>query len=643
MSEMQHTDTPDKTLRLLEGVAAFNYVTVPSAPTYRALMQVFFEAKQRYVIEMRPAAVLAALRAAGFHTEIDTVADLDYPLGQLVEWGNLSRSHDTAAVGRIEDFYRKRYLFRLTAVGEAAHRAVLAVEATVGRSGSLQTQMLVKIRDALQGLAQQARQADIEGGRVVRLLHDLFSAFESLTEEANHFIGELNRHIEGTWSKAAEKDAAAKKNTAGADGKAPDESAVGEDDRAALADESAVGEDDRAALADESAVGEDDRAALADERTARTGESENEQRFALYKQAVLAYIGRFVEQLRKLSGQIRAFIESVDRPALERLLGCAVSAADLPPPVRGKDPAAQWSDAQRVRWQGVCAWFVGVSDQQVATVERLASVAVGAVVGLTRALSRLNDQRIQPVDRTADFLTLARWFAACADEKAAERLFGASFGLYPALHFHLAAEDAERTAPVCSWWEAEPVRVAARLRTHGRLNRSGRPAPVADHTMEKRWIAQRWKKRRRQRLAAERRFVDQGPLRLSTLGRLTSGELDFLLDLLDDVLSHGRPVKDTLQSRTADGRLAVTLRRPLLAQKQGGGSGGSGGDSGSGGSGGSGDSGDSDGATESRPGAFAKGAFATLLTARGRLFCRDYEISVRRLSAAAATRRKALG
>ncbi len=102
--------------RLLDQVSGFRYVTAENAPTYRAIVEVFAEARERYQIELRPADVREALARSGFHHQLDLAneAELDRHLDQLDAWGNLQRSHDTAAVARIEDFYRRRYLYRLT-------------------------------------------------------------------------------------------------------------------------------------------------------------------------------------------------------------------------------------------------------------------------------------------------------------------------------------------------------------------------------------------------------------------------------------------------------------------------------------------------------------------------------------------------
>jgi uncharacterized protein (TIGR02677 family) len=475
---------------VLRPIAAFKYVTEEHAPTYRAIVQVFFAAKQHYAIELRPADVVRELTASGLHAPLSTGDELDYHLGKLVEWGNLSRAHDTATVSTIADFYKKSFVYHLTPVGEAAQRAVLEVEATVGRSGSLQANMLLAIRDDLRLLAALATESPIDPERALRLLHALFTAFDTLTVEAARFIGEIS-------------------STFGAD-------------------------------------------------------RIEEEHFVLRKQALVAYISRFLGELRKLRGEIAACISAVDATRLERLLAAASSSADIPPALGDTDPRVQWMDERRQRWAGVRGWFT-VEAGAEPTVERLMRVAVEAILGLTRALGRLHDRRSQPVDRQADYLALARWFSACDTEREAHRLYEAAFGLYGARHFHLADDDPDLARPSESWWTTPPVLVPVSLRTRGTLSRAGRPAPAPDHEAGRAWIAQRQRRERQQLEAAQRRFADKGELRLSDVATLNDVELDVLLALLDEALASPRRADGSRVTRTADGRLTITLRlvRPV--------------------------------------------------------------------------------
>lgn len=85
-----------------------------------------------------------------------------------------------------------------------------------------------------------------------------------------------------------------------------------------------------------------------------------------------------------------------------------------------------------------------------------------------------------------------------------------------------------------------------------------------------------------------RRFTGKGPLRFSDIATLETAEFDLLLVLLDEALSATRGADGTRKTRTADGRLTITLQSPQEAD----------------------------------------GEFVTLITPRGRLRCQNYRITV---------------
>ena len=477
--------------RLLDQVSAFRYVTAENAHSYRAIMQVFFEARERYEIELRPADVRDALARSGLHHDLELTdeAELDRHLDQLDAWGNLQRSHDTAAVARVEDFYRRRFLYRLTPVGEAAHKAVCEVEATVGRSGALQTSMLVEIRDALSELAAAARAGDAAG--LARALHRLRAAFDSLTEEANLFLSELDRHASGPGA----------------------------------------------------------------------AERVDEERFLAHKQALLAYLGRFVADLKRLAPEIEERVAEAEALSPERFIALAATAAERPPALDGGDPIAQWIGAERERWEGIRAWFAG-SAREGPRVGRLQAKARESVARLMRTLARLDERHARAVDRGADFRTLARWFAEAATDEDAHALFASALGLYPGRHFHIEEDDPELTRASTSWWEANPVEVPVRLRTHGAVQRTGRTPQVLDFGDGRAWLAARRKRERAQVDVALARFAGRGPVRLSQLAALDPAEFDQLLVLLDEALCAPRETDGARRTRSADGQLDIVLRPP---------------------------------------------------------------------------------
>ena len=495
--------------RLLDHVSPLQYVTVDKAPTYRAVVEIFFSAKERYIVELRPAEVQDRLMESDLFHEVGDATHLDYFLDRLVEWGNLARSHDAEGVSRLEDFYRRRFSYRLSATGEAAHRAVREVEATLGRSGSLQATMLEAILDRLRELSA----AEASPDQLFRALGELHQAFSTLVDQANRFIG------------------------------------------------------DRGEVAETLQL--------------------DDERFVLRKEALLAYISRFVDQLRRLADGIKEGIRRVEEAGLALLLARAARSGDLPPALDERDPVALWLEEQRARWEGVRRWFVGEATT-TPTVERLADVAVQAVVGLTRTLGRLNERRNRPIDRAADFRTLACWFADTVHPQDAEALWSRAFGLGSARHFHLAEEDAELTGPNASWWEAEPVAVPIRLRTRGRLSHGGRAATVPDRGQERMFIAARRRRERAQIEAVMERIAAAGRLSLSELSPFDEQELDMVFALIDEALATPRGSGGIHEARTVDGRYRIRLGRP-------------------------------------------NGAPVTLQTPRGLLRCLDYQIELVRL------------
>ena len=130
----------------------FSYTVESLAPLYRAVMRLFFEAKARYRIQFRPDEVAAELRT--FRGEIPE-GGIDRALDQLVEWGNLRRSHDAGRVATLEDFRRRHFVYQLTAAGEAAERAVGEVLEALEKSGSLQRVMLGTILRNLTGIRRE--------------------------------------------------------------------------------------------------------------------------------------------------------------------------------------------------------------------------------------------------------------------------------------------------------------------------------------------------------------------------------------------------------------------------------------------------------------------------------------------------------
>jgi len=166
----------------------FAYLTAEKAERYREVMGVFLGAKQQFRLHLRPADL-----AADLGLDDDAVRVL---LAQLVEWGNLRADVDTAEVATVEEFNRPRYLYQLTAPGEAAERAVQHFDAILRTPGELQTTALVDIRSLLAELAELAESREPDAGKVHLTLRSLVDRFEELTDRAQTFIAGLQRTVD---------------------------------------------------------------------------------------------------------------------------------------------------------------------------------------------------------------------------------------------------------------------------------------------------------------------------------------------------------------------------------------------------------------------------------------------------------------
>jgi len=95
----------------------------------------------------------------------------------------------------IEDFYRKRLLYRLTAGGEAAEAGLRVFAATLTRRAELQSVALEDIRARLMALAELAREAP-DAAKIHAALRDLVHVFEGLAANAEAIMASLARSID---------------------------------------------------------------------------------------------------------------------------------------------------------------------------------------------------------------------------------------------------------------------------------------------------------------------------------------------------------------------------------------------------------------------------------------------------------------
>ena len=488
----------------------FRHVSAEKAGVYRSIMAVFAAAKRQYRLQLRPDEVLAEAQWAGAPPRIEEV---NAALTQLAEWGNLESQPDTARVSNLSDFYRARFLYRLSLGGESVEAALTVFFQNLQRRAELQTVALEDISSRLQALqtlldspaghtdtdTDTYTYTDIDTAgdapdvaKVHEVLRDLVRVFESLAENAQAFMAGVARSIELQQAQA-------------------------------------------------NAV-------------------------VSYKRRLIDYLERFMGDLVRRSDAIARLVQALAPRIDPVLLRVAQREARDAAPGDAHDLADEqlrrWQ-AWRERWKGLRGWFLQTG-QEPPQAELLRARARAAIPQLLGAIAAINERRSGRSDRSADFRMLAHWFAACADEAEAHRLARAAFALNPARHFSLNPQADEGLPASTRWADAPPLQINPRLREYGEAAPRGPLAKVRDRSEDRARMAGQLAEESRQVEAARRRLATGRATRLSEIGELDPHAFGLFLNLLGEALAEQPGPQATIERQTGDGLLHIRLE-PLAS------------------------------------------------------------------------------
>ncbi|WP_407288168.1 TIGR02677 family protein [Streptomyces sp. BP-8] len=287
--------------------------------------------------------------------------------------------------------------------------------------------------------------------------------------------------------------------------------------------------------------------------------------FLAYKDRLIQYLERFIQDLITLGGRIALLIgELEEQGRVEPLLSLAAGreAADAAPEDAEHAEAVAY-EKWAARWFGLAQWFVSGEGRE-SQARLLRGRALSAIPQLLAVVRQLNERRAGRSDRSADFRTLARWFAQAPDDAARHRLWRAAFGLYSSRHLTVDADTlAERVAvpePASTpWAEARPLRISPQLRRTGSYERRGKPRRVADRGAAKRRLAEIAARQAGEARQARERLATGGPVRLSRMGELDPLAFQLFLRLLGDALATWRPGMTTTAATSGDGSMEIRL------------------------------------------------------------------------------------
>ncbi|MDE1948420.1 MAG: TIGR02677 family protein [Burkholderiales bacterium] len=172
----------------------FRHASAEKAALYRAILEVFAAAKRQYRLQLRPEELLA--EAEWNRGSAPSAEELAAALSQLVDWGNLEAQPDMARVTTLADYYRARYLYRLSHGGEAVEAGFERFAEVLARRAELQTVALEDIAHRLQALAGLLEAGSTDVAKLHETLRDLVRVFEGLAENAQAFMAGVARSLE---------------------------------------------------------------------------------------------------------------------------------------------------------------------------------------------------------------------------------------------------------------------------------------------------------------------------------------------------------------------------------------------------------------------------------------------------------------
>lgn len=288
--------------------------------------------------------------------------------------------------------------------------------------------------------------------------------------------------------------------------------------------------------------------------------------FLAYKEQLIEYLERFIHDLLTRGAAIAELLDSIPEDCVEFLATTAAEreAADAAPG-EAETAVAAAREVWRRQWSGLTDWFVSSPDRD-SEAKLLRSRARAAIPALLAVVRSLHDKAGGRTDRTHDFLTLARWFAALPEDGDRHRLWRSAFGLAPVRHLSVTAETEDAWAAAelgnaTPWAEAPAVQISPQLRHTGSYERRGKGVRVADRSEAKALLVARARQEAEQTAAARRRILTHGPRPLSAFGELDPEAFRLFIGLLGDALAAMGPRAETSQVHTADGELTVMLRR----------------------------------------------------------------------------------
>lgn len=276
---------------------------------------------------------------------------------------------------------------------------------------------------------------------------------------------------------------------------------------------------------------------------------------AAYREVLLDYLQRFVEEVRRHEPLVIEALARVDVEAVLARTQDGLRLTDIDGTAARRSRGLQPDD-----WGSLHSWFRGTSGRRsdAEEIRALATRAMGTLLsGLRRAVAGDGER-----SRRAELLRLAGLFDR-ADDQTAHRVWARAFGLYPSRHLS-ALPEVEDVPATTSWWDAPAADVPLSLREYGERSTRGRSGKREDFgaSRQRRLEERQQVERARDAALDELRELPERPL---AEVRVTDAARAALLDLYAQALAAaGGPLERGAGfARASVGDLALVVRRAV--------------------------------------------------------------------------------
>jgi len=239
--------------------------------------------------------------------------------------------------------------------------------------------------------------------------------------------------------------------------------------------------------------------------------------FLVYKNQFTAYLRDFIVSLQKTSLQIRQRLNELAPEDLEPFFRKLVEHRQSVPRLEDVSSSSdEWLTEYAEYWSSLRQWFLG-SESRQSELDMLQWQTNEMIRRMSRHVQRIGERQQHFRSRKKDYLHLAEWFAECRHIEEAHKLSAVVFGSMTVSHLQLKEGGTDNIH--AEVWEEEPVGLVIKPRTI-RYREKTKPGAFRSNVRKKQEQRALYLEERRQERQLIEKYVDQGKITLSAVGKV---------------------------------------------------------------------------------------------------------------------------